>query len=143
MISASGNQVRSGVDLVDQTGQALSHIVEAVSDISKRVSDIATSAREQSAGLGEINTAMNDLDHVTQQNAAMFEETNAASHALTQEATALVAAAERFRLARGLAAKRPKRSSQATPAQLHAAAPARAVVGGDADAADPQGWEEF
>ena len=143
LISASGNQVRSGVDLVDQTGQALSHIVEAVSDISKRVSDIATSAREQSAGLGEINTAMNDLDHVTQQNAAMFEETNAASHALTQEATALVAAAERFRLARGLAAKRPKRSSQATPAQLHAAAPARAVVGGDADAADPQGWEEF
>ncbi|GGE29753.1 hypothetical protein GCM10011360_17290 [Primorskyibacter flagellatus] len=143
LISASGNQVRSGVDLVDQTGQALSHIVEAVSDISKRVSDIAASAREQSAGLGEINTAMNDLDHVTQQNAAMFEETNAASHALTQEATALVAAAERFRLARTPAATRPKRPVQARPHQPQSPSPGRAAVGAAQTAADQQGWEEF
>lgn len=99
LISASGQQVRSGVELVDQTGEALSQIVSGVSDISTRVSNIATSSREQSSGLHEINTAVNELDQVTQQNAAMFEETNAASHALTNEATALVAAAERFRMA--------------------------------------------
>jgi methyl-accepting chemotaxis protein len=60
-----------------------------VSEISQKVGEIAVSAREQSSGLGEINAAVNQLDQVTQQNAAMFEETTAASHALTAEAEAL------------------------------------------------------
>ena len=98
LISSSGEQVEQGVDLVDKTGTALASIVSSVSEISKRVSTIATSAREQSAGLNEINTAVNELDHVTQQNAAMFEETTAASHALTAEADALAAAVARFKL---------------------------------------------
>jgi methyl-accepting chemotaxis protein len=98
LISSSGDQVRQGVDLVDRTGTALASIVNSVSEISNRVSNIATSAREQSSGLAEINTAVNELDHVTQQNAAMFEETTAASHALTSEADALVNAVSRFRL---------------------------------------------
>lgn len=98
LISSSGDQVEQGVHLVDKTGSALASIVSSVSEISKRVSTIATSAREQSAGLGEINTAVNELDHVTQQNAAMFEETTAASHALTSEADALAAAVARFKL---------------------------------------------
>jgi methyl-accepting chemotaxis protein len=98
LITSSGQQVQQGVDLVDKTGAALAAIVTSVSEISKRVSAIAASAREQSVGLNEINTAVNDLDHVTQQNAAMFEETTAASHALTTEADALADAVARFRL---------------------------------------------
>jgi len=98
LISASGTQVQSGVDLVNRTGKALDAIVGSVSEITARVSDIATSAREQSAGLNEINSAMNELDRVTQQNAAMFEETTAASHALTAEADSLVTASARFRI---------------------------------------------
>ena len=86
------------MDLVDRTGSALSSIVNSVSEISARISGIAESAREQSAGLGEINSAMTQLDQVTQQNAAMFEETTAASHALTAETDALVRAVARFRL---------------------------------------------
>ncbi|MGJ8544803.1 MAG: methyl-accepting chemotaxis protein [Sulfitobacter sp.] len=98
LITASGDQVQEGVDLVDRTGDALSAIVESVTEIANRVSNIATSAREQSAGLAEINQAMSELDSVTQQNAAMFEETTAASHALTSEADALAAAVAQFTL---------------------------------------------
>ncbi|MEX0309899.1 MAG: methyl-accepting chemotaxis protein, partial [Tateyamaria sp.] len=98
LISTSGEQVRQGVELVDQTGTALSAIVSFVAEISDRVAEIATSARQQSAGLNEINAAVNELDHVTQQNAAMFEETTAASHALTGEADALARAVAKFRL---------------------------------------------
>ena len=89
LISASGGQVKRGVDLVDQAGVALVDIVETVSEINAKVSEIAISAREQSSGLAEINEAVNQLDQVTQQNAAMFEQTTAASHALTREAEAL------------------------------------------------------
>ena len=98
LISTSGDQVQQGVELVDKTGAALTAIVMSVSEISKRVAEIAASAREQSIGLNEINSAVIDLDHVTQQNAAMFEETTAASHALTAEADSLAAAVARFRL---------------------------------------------
>jgi methyl-accepting chemotaxis protein len=98
LISSSGDRVRQGVELVDKTGIALSSIVISVSEISNRVANIAMSAREQSSGLAEINIAVNELDHVTQQNAAMFEETTAASHALTAEADALAQAVARFRL---------------------------------------------
>ncbi|MEL6884912.1 MAG: methyl-accepting chemotaxis protein [Pseudomonadota bacterium] len=101
LISTSSEQVQQGVDLVDRTGSALSSIVASVADISARVAEIATSAREQSAGLTEINVAMNELDQVTQQNAAMFEETTAASHALTTEADALSAAVATFNLGGG------------------------------------------
>ncbi|MFC6584825.1 methyl-accepting chemotaxis protein [Sulfitobacter aestuariivivens] len=98
LISCSGEQVQQGVELVDRTGAALASIVTSVSEISNRVSAIAVSAREQSSGLAEINAAVNELDHVTQQNAAMFQETTAASHALTSEADALANAVSRFKL---------------------------------------------
>ena len=139
LISASGEQVRTGVDLVDQTGDALAQIVSAVADISARVTTIAASAREQSAGLNEINTAMNDLDQVTQQNAAMFEETNAASHALTSEASALVTASAQFKLHQSV---QPKRKSLEMPKRA-----VRAVTNGAAQALAPapsaQPWDEF
>ena len=98
LISSSSDQVQQGVDLVDRTGAALSSIVSSFCDISERVAEIASSARQQSAGLNEINVAVNELDHVTQQNAAMFEETTAAGHSLTSEADALSAVVSRFQM---------------------------------------------
>lgn len=89
LISASGQHVKRGVDLVGQAGGALGEIFESVTNISTHVSEIAVSSNEQSSSLAEINTAINQLDQVTQQNAAMFEETTAASHALTREAETL------------------------------------------------------
>ncbi|WP_417245560.1 methyl-accepting chemotaxis protein [Celeribacter sp.] len=99
LISKSGDLVKRGVSLVGETGEALSGIVTSVSEISNNVSEIAVSSREQSSGLAEINTAVNQLDQVTQQNAAMFEETTAASHALTKEAENLTQTTSRFSIA--------------------------------------------
>jgi len=89
LISASGQHVKRGVDLVGRAGEALGEIFDSVSNISTHVSAIAVSSNEQSVGLAEINTSVNQLDQVTQQYAAMFEETTAASHALTREAETL------------------------------------------------------
>ena len=97
LISTSGNQVKRGVSLVDKAGDALNEIVTSVGDIEEHVTGIAASAREQSTGLEEINTAISQLDQVTQQNVAMFEETTAATHTLTAEANALVTTTARFR----------------------------------------------
>jgi methyl-accepting chemotaxis protein len=155
LISSSGEQVQQGVDLVDKTGTALASIVSSVSEISKRISTIAASAREQSSGLNEINSAVNELDHVTQQNAAMFEETTAASHALTAEADSLAAAVARFRLGNEpTQLSGPKASIQAVspkPAEPRAVTNGTSIAATQGNAAlqmDPEesldaGWEEF
>ncbi|MDP3339986.1 methyl-accepting chemotaxis protein [Frigidibacter sp.] len=119
LISASSHQVKRGVDLVGQAGQALGGIETSVADIYSCVSDIAVSSREQSSGLAEINIAVNQLDQVTQQNAAMFEQTTAASHSLNREAEALTATMGRFRTgaAGSGAPARPAARPQAAPAR--------------------------
>lgn len=97
LISESGQHVKRGVDLVGRAGEALGEIFESVSNISTHVSEIAASSNEQSSSLVEINIAVNQLDQVTQQNVAMFEETTAASHALTREAEALSETMSKFK----------------------------------------------
>lgn len=149
LISNSAEQVQQGVDLVDRTGSALSSILSSVSEISKRVSDIATSAREQSAGLNEINIAVNELDHVTQQNATMFEETTAASHALTSEADALSNAVAVFQLGDGHEVHGIKPVVTQAQTKTTAEIPVAASHGNAAlaldtgDAQTKTGWEEF
>lgn len=101
LISASSQQVDKGVDLVGQAGSALKEIVSSVADINNLVSEIAGSAKEQSIGISEINTAVNQMDQGTQQNAAMVEETTAASHSLKQEAEELVRVVSRFKTDEG------------------------------------------
>ncbi len=96
LINASGDHVRTGVSLVDATGKALHEIIERVQEISLNITMIVDSAREQSVGLQEITRAVNVIDQNTQQNAAMVEETTAASHALARDATALKALLSRF-----------------------------------------------
>ena len=86
LISASSQQVNSGVQLVGQTGEALQRIVDRVAEIDGMVAEIAATAQEQSVGLAQVNTAVNQMDQVTQQNAAMVEETTAAASSLKNEA---------------------------------------------------------
>jgi methyl-accepting chemotaxis protein len=85
LISASAQQVGAGVELVDQTGKALNQIFEQFREIAGLVTEIAASAREQAAALGQVNTAINQMDHTTQQNAAMVEESTAASHTMSTQ----------------------------------------------------------
>ncbi len=97
LISASGAEVQEGVTLVYSTGEALERISRQIQDINGLIREISASANEQAIGLKEINTAMNQMDQVTQQNAAMVEETTAASMTLAEEAQHLEQMARRFR----------------------------------------------
>ena len=101
LISTSGNQVQNGVDLVGRTGQSLRQIVTDVEQIDQSVRAIVESAREQSTGLQEINTAVNTIDQNTQQNAAMVEESTAASHGLSQEIDRLSGLLAQFKITGG------------------------------------------
>ena len=91
LINTSGEQVKNGVMLVGRTGEALQKIVDQVQSIDANVQSIVQSSRDQSTGLKEVNTAVNQMDQSTQQNAAMVEESTAASHSLAREADALFA----------------------------------------------------
>ncbi len=89
LITASTDQVGSGVQLVDETGKLLRHIVDQVGEISTRVSDIAASAEKQATTLSQVSSAMGEMDRVTQQNAAMVEQSTAASRSLADESRTL------------------------------------------------------
>ncbi|OLP46934.1 methyl-accepting chemotaxis protein [Rhizobium oryziradicis] len=89
LIENSTREVSIGVDLVSTTGTALNEIGGLIGQVNQRIASIATATREQSSGLSEINTAVNHMDQNTQHNAAMVEETSAASGALASEADKL------------------------------------------------------
>jgi methyl-accepting chemotaxis protein len=98
LISASSQQVTQGVGLVGETGQALERIITHVAEIDGLISAIAAGAHEQAIGLQEVNTAVNEMDRVTQQNAAMVEEATAATQGLKAETRDLLSLVSRFRV---------------------------------------------
>ncbi|WP_395650190.1 methyl-accepting chemotaxis protein [Brevundimonas sp.] len=114
LISSSTEQVNSGVELVGQTGEALQRIVGRVAEIDGLISEIAASAQEQATGLREINTAVNHMDQVTQQNAAMVEQSTAASQGLTSEANQLIGLISRLKLNRDTALTPLRQLTQAS-----------------------------
>jgi len=139
LINASSAQVGQGVSLVADTGKALQLIVSQVAEINGIVTEIAASAQEQAVGLQQVNTAVNQMDQVTQQNAAMVEESTAASHSLAGEAVELARLIGQFKTGDNAAAAPPP------PAPRQRPAPRLAVAGGAsrAAAAEHEGWEEF
>jgi methyl-accepting chemotaxis protein len=108
LISASGEQVGSGVRLVGLTGEALTRIVGHVDQMSGLMTEIASAAQEQATGLGEVNSAVNQMDKVTQQNAAMVEQATAASHSLTNEAEELRRLVRQFKTGSGQSGRPPQ-----------------------------------
>ncbi len=101
LIHASTTQVGEGVDLVGRAGDALQKIAVQVMQINGLIRQISSSAAEQATGLKEVNAAVNQMDQVTQQNAAMVEEATAASTALSGEAETLQSLVRRFRISAG------------------------------------------
>jgi methyl-accepting chemotaxis protein len=97
LISASTQQVGRGVGLVGAAGEALQAIAAKVGEVDRLISGISASAQEQATGLSQVNTAVNDMDRVVQQNAAMVEEATAASHAMKNDAERLSTLVRRFR----------------------------------------------
>jgi methyl-accepting chemotaxis protein len=98
LVARSSGEVKTGVELVAATRDALVDIADEVSRINEIVREISTTAQEQSVGIQQINTAISQMDQMTQQNAAMVEETNAASHTLAQDAGGLTALMKQFQI---------------------------------------------
>ena len=98
LINTSADEVKGGVSLVLSTGEALKEIETLVNRVDDHVTTIARAAEEQSMALTEINSSVNHMDQMTQQNAAMVEETTAASQVLADEARQLRTQLERFQL---------------------------------------------
>ncbi|WOI52611.1 methyl-accepting chemotaxis protein [Parvularcula sp. LCG005] len=141
LIQASSEHVGSGVKLVGQAGTALTTIVERVAHISDLVATITTSAQEQSRGLHEINSAVNQMDQVTQQNAAMVEEATAASHSLKNEADQLIDLIGGFRIEAGAPAV--TRGQDKAPARQPKARPAAPRTHGNAALKADTDWSDF
>jgi methyl-accepting chemotaxis protein len=153
LIGDSLDKVETGTKLVDAAGKTMGEIVLSVKKVSDLVAEIAAASQEQSQGIGQINTAVAQMEQVVQQNASLVEEASAATESMKDQAAALLNAVSRFELGepppiatrpqpsmmRGAPAPLPSRPGAALP-------PAYAkVIGGSRGAARAQAgqWEEF
>ena len=146
LIRNSSVEVQSGVKLVSDTGEVLKTIGGYIVTVNEHMDSIATSAKEQAVGLAEVNTAVNQMDQVTQQNAAMVEETNAAGASLASESGRLRELISQFQLASTL--RQTASVMAAGPAHRPVASPVRRLAGKVAHAFSRQAdtkdsWEEF
>ncbi len=144
LISNSTGQVQNGVGLVNDAGKALQRIIGQVHEIHSHVTQIAAASEQQSSALAQVNTAINEMDKVTQQNAAMVEESTAAARSLSDESSDLAHLVSRFAIGQqGSAASVVKMPKKSAPA------PKPAVRGNTALAMQTQlneaveDWNEF
>ena len=158
LVQDSVQKVQEGSGLVNQSGQTLEEIVNAVKKVADIISEISAASQEQASGIEQVNKAVMQMDQITQQNAALVEETAAASQSMTQQATGLqtlvntfsvdasvIAAAQSAADARSSAAaaagpapsQRPPRTSASSSAKT---APRRTS---GAPRSDGEGFEEF
>ncbi|WP_258046382.1 methyl-accepting chemotaxis protein [Sphingomonas folli] len=143
--------VQSGVELVDATGKALDRIIERVVSVSTIMGTIARSADDQAQSLGQVNIAIGEMDSVTQQNAAMVEESTAASQMLAHEAEQLAGAVAIFTVEQAAPAPAPRVAKVASasvpaPRQAAAARPTRGpirLVGKSAAVSKEDDWSSF
>jgi methyl-accepting chemotaxis protein len=164
LISTSGAQVSQGVELVAESGKALERIMAQVAEMDKVVAAIAAGAGEQATGLDQVNIAVNQMDQATQQNAAMAEQSSAASGGLSQETGRLASLIGQFKVGRagaddvvvtlGAGSRVPTREADqgqerdASPVRelrrQAGAAPGRQMSAAARKAApETKGWEEF
>jgi methyl-accepting chemotaxis protein len=124
LITSSGSHVTRGVDLVNKAGQSLNDIVSSVKRVAEIVSEIAAASREQSDGVQQVDLSVNEMETVTQKNAALVEESTASLNAVDQQIESLLEvvsffstgeeAAARRRDARGVQERLDQRLSEAS-----------------------------
>jgi methyl-accepting chemotaxis protein len=135
---------------VGETGKALEQIATQVAETNRAMADIAAAAQDQAAGLAQLNSTVSQMDKVTQQNAAMAEESTAASYTLAREADELTSLIGKFNVEDRPAdpyapavrpATRPSRQGQTVLNSISSGSAAVALK--LEDALDQEGWEEF
>jgi methyl-accepting chemotaxis protein len=140
LINASTVQVNDGVSLVGETGTLLEKILRRIGEINILASEIASSSVNQSTNLEQINSAVGEMDRMTQQNAAMVEQSTAAARSLADEANELTNMVGRFRTAGDTTGQVTKLA----PPRRRAAAPSPRVEGNLALKPVAEGdWAEF
>jgi methyl-accepting chemotaxis protein len=122
LVSSSSEQVAQGVRLVGESGQLLQAIIAKVGEIDGVVGSIAGAAREQATGLAQVNVAVNQMDQVIQQNAAMVEQALAATLGLKRDSGEMLQSVAKFNLA-----ARPGAPLQLPAADPRADSPARTL----------------
>jgi methyl-accepting chemotaxis protein len=149
LIGDSVEKVEGGSKLVAQAGQTMEEIVTSIKRVTDIMSEITAASSEQSQGIEQVNTAITQMDEVTQQNAALVEEAAAAAESLEEQAQNLAVAVATFKVDEsGSTAVAARRAPVATPARraAPAKAPAKAVAKPKAKATPTGGeeeWEEF
>jgi methyl-accepting chemotaxis protein len=137
LIAVSSAQVRDGVRLVADTGEALDRIVAKVGEIATQVHAITTAANDQADGLSRVNNTISDMGRSTEQNAAMVEQSTAAARSLASEASDLAELVGGFGDRSGAAPRQP--DAPAAPRNIAVARPRLAVAGGAA----LDDWSDF
>jgi len=133
LIAESVSRVKTGTELVESTGNTMEQIVRSVTHVRDIMAEIAAASDEQTRGIAQIGQAIVEMDHTTQQNAALVEESAAAADSLEEQADMLLQSVSVFRLA-----------EQTEPAAVKAAAPkAPAVKPAAANAAAEENWTTF
>jgi methyl-accepting chemotaxis protein len=147
LITESVQRVDAGAKLAGGAGSTMEEIVASVTRVSQLINQIATATTEQSSGIAQANAAVSQLDKVTQQNAALVEESTAASESLRQLALEMSEAVSVFRLAEGKAPAAPALRSVKPAPLAQAPAPRALAKGGKplakALAAPGDEWTEF
>jgi methyl-accepting chemotaxis protein len=89
LITDSVSRIEAGTQLADKSGEMLNGITDSIANVSKMVESIATASSEQTTGISHVHKAIADIDQITQENAALVEETTAAAESLNNEANNL------------------------------------------------------
>ena len=127
LIGVSVEKVEAGSGLVQQAGSTMQDIVQSVQRVTDMIGEITAASTEQSAGIAQVNQAVGNLDQMTQQNAALVEESTAAAQSLREQAEQLAQAVSQFKVS-GAAADAMAALRRHAPAPTPASAPAKPVA---------------
>ncbi|HEX2545911.1 MAG TPA: methyl-accepting chemotaxis protein [Ramlibacter sp.] len=149
LIAASADKVNTGASLVDAAGHTMVDVVTSVQKVSELIAEIAQASQEQSAGIGQVNAAITQMERVVQQNASLVERATHATEAMNEQAAALLQVARGFRLdddAPHPVAQQPASAPQAGVAPIaYRSGPQLAAPATRAPRADAHGgsWKTF
>jgi methyl-accepting chemotaxis protein len=150
LIGDSVGKVEAGTKLVDSAGKTMQEIVASVKKVSDLIAEIAAASHEQSAGIGQVNTAVAQMEQVVQQNASLVEEATAATESMKDQASSLLEVTSRFKVGDEPAAAAAPRQAKAwavspPPIKVRSGvAPTFAALTGSGKPRPQNGeWEEF
>jgi len=117
LIQTSVQAVDVGVRQVEDAGKTMKEIVDSVQRVGDIIGEITAASSEQSGGIGQVNQAVGDIDRMTQQNAALVEESAAAAESLREQAARLAQVVGQFRIAGAAVASMGSHASYGRPSQ--------------------------